>query len=524
MGIPALYSYLKHTYKVGGLGLSTEVPKKIHRLFLDFNGIVHGAKEHVYKNHTNISDIETETLIIENVILYIQHMIDLIKPTELLYIAVDGVCPRAKMEQQRERRYKACQDRFFDAKVNNKPMAWDSNAISPGTTFMNFLNSELYKSTYLKQLSSKINVIISDSSVKGEGEQKIIKYMRKLDDDDDKINVIHGLDADLIMLSILQLPKTVYLFREQNNKQSFLSIPKFTNCLKSKHDYWDPVDYICLSFLMGNDFLPKHYSLNLRQNALTTVLNSYDLLRKSLQRNLVKNGIIDKEFLISLFKIFAKEEDTLVKERAEHMVYKRCIRHGNSRDDKITYWPDYHRNAEVIINFGEEGWRLRYYNYLKSLQNISIQDMCKQYVNGLAWNLKYYTCNDPTQDCDQGWYYPYLHAPLFKDLVLYLETNDIELPITNKRYTSLEQLAIVLPPYSNKLLPFSWRKYIWEKDTHFPKKFKLDPIGCIFKWECPPILNHFDEHKIFTDLNKFKLTNLDKLRQKTHEDYLVQEK
>ena len=31
---------------------------------------------------------------------------------------------------------------------------------------------------------------------------------------------------------------------------------------------WSPKDYVVLAFLMGNDFLPKHYSLNLRQNRI----------------------------------------------------------------------------------------------------------------------------------------------------------------------------------------------------------------------------------------------------------------
>ena len=38
---------------------------------------------------------------------YLDQIVGFVKPTSTVYIAIDGVAPRAKMEQQKDRRYKS---------------------------------------------------------------------------------------------------------------------------------------------------------------------------------------------------------------------------------------------------------------------------------------------------------------------------------------------------------------------------------------------------------------------------------
>jgi 5'-3' exonuclease len=105
------------------------------RLYLDMNGIIHCAshnnsEEELEKekdvladnanNYDKISSNEeghrpaepstgiTEEQIFQNVCYYLDRVVtDIVQPKQLVYLAIDGVAPRAKMNQQRSRRYRS---------------------------------------------------------------------------------------------------------------------------------------------------------------------------------------------------------------------------------------------------------------------------------------------------------------------------------------------------------------------------------------------------------------------------------
>ena len=93
--------------------------------------------------------------------------------------------------------------------------SFDSNCITPGTQFMDYLSK--YIDWYIKNKISteekwqNIEIIFSTEKAPGEGEHKLINYMRYYGDPNDTF-CIHGLDADLIMLALgTHLPNFLYI-------------------------------------------------------------------------------------------------------------------------------------------------------------------------------------------------------------------------------------------------------------------------------------------------------------------------
>lgn len=104
---------------------------------------------------------ETEEEMMVEVFRYTERVVNMARPRKVLMMAIDGVAPRAKMNQQRSRRFRSAQEahdkeierqesiKMYEAmghpvseETRNKK-AWDSNAITPGTPFMDLLSKSL---------------------------------------------------------------------------------------------------------------------------------------------------------------------------------------------------------------------------------------------------------------------------------------------------------------------------------------------------------------------------------------------
>lgn len=263
MGIPSYFSNIVKQYKhvikrLAGL-------PQIHNLYMDTNGLIYDAVRVVGSNH-GMSDSEYEAKIIQCVCEKIDEYLLLFRPTNKVLIAFDGVAPVAKLNQQRERRYKSWFTGVVEKTIARKnalldptcsvgvsapdSKAWNTSSITPGTAFMKKLNMRMhdYCAEKGRVIGSSVVYIYSGSDVPGEGEHKIFEYIR--DDANyhrDTTTLIYGLDADLIMLCLnhLHISQHIYLYRDtpefiqsldttlSSSDQYYLDIPAFACSLEA---------------------------------------------------------------------------------------------------------------------------------------------------------------------------------------------------------------------------------------------------------------------------------------------------
>lgn len=364
--------------------------EEFDNLYLDMNGIVHPCSH----PEDRPAPKDEEEMMME-IFKYTDRVVNMVRPRKLLMIAIDGVAPRAKMNQQRSRRFRSAQEakekeedkaellkmlKSQGGPIENPEIkkAWDSNEITPGTPFMDILASSLrYWTAYKLNTDpawAKMKVIISDSTVPGEGEHKIMEFIRSQrsspEHDPNTRHVIYGLDADLIMLGLGTHEPHFRVLREdvfaQDSKprtchmcgQAGHEARECTGQAKVKDGEFDEKDsapalkpfiwlhvsvlreyleaelyvpgqpfrfdleraiddWVFMCFFVGNDFLPHLPSLEIRENGIDTLIAIWRDNIPSMGGYLTKDGHVDLERAQFILDGLAKQEDAIFRRRKQ---------------------------------------------------------------------------------------------------------------------------------------------------------------------------------------------------------------
>ena len=232
MGIPKFYRYLSERYpEINEIVTSPQYLPICDYLYLDLNGVIHNATH----GESVTQGVKSDESVAAYIMGYICNIFKQIQPRKMLFIAVDGVAPRAKLNQQRSRRYRSAMDAGNEIMSSSYTgSVFDSNCITPGTEFMHKVDKILEYMIHMKisqdPLWQRCKVLYSSHSDPGEGEHKIMKFIRGLVTDpnysSNDRHCIYGLDADLILLSLSLHDVNVILLREIINFFSFASDKK----------------------------------------------------------------------------------------------------------------------------------------------------------------------------------------------------------------------------------------------------------------------------------------------------------
>lgn len=509
MGIPSYFSYIvrNHSNIIKTFDPNTI---QIHNLYLDCNSVIYDV---IHSTDFTKIDVKNHEYIIQKIYEKIMEYVNLMNPSNNLYIAFDGVAPVAKLEQQRNRRYKSWYQSKISAEIygSDPKIHWDTTAITPGTLFMKTLSATLYdKFTKNKAIEYLKNLIISCSDFAGEGEHKLFEYIRENPCQHEKYNtVIYGLDADLIMLSINHLPiaPKIFLYREtphfiksinselEPNESYMIDIPELTQIIISDMNNNKKLttiqqknriyDYIFLCFFLGNDFLPHFPSCNIRTGGIQKLLSAYKETIGSNNENLTNGKKIHWKNVRKLIIFMAKNDEYHLK--GEHMKRDRMEKRelpNDTPDEKFELFnisPCYNRKSEKAINPYKMGWEKRYYENLFG-SNPNIREICINYMEGLEWTMEYYTSG-----CKNWrWTYQYKYPPLFSDLLKYMPVFDrefIQKEVKNP-VKDITQLAYVLPKHSLYLLSSKIYKTLMERCPHwYQDNYSFKWSYCKYFWE-----------------------------------------
>lgn len=495
MGIPSYYKKLSDHTK----GLISRVgPPSPATLFFDFNCLIYHVARRPNSTlppYPGEDDGTWERLLLEDIVKYIVKIWQAVGSPPEVFLGVDGVVPMAKIKQQRLRRFKSvwlADEERKEGTRENKP-SWDTNCITPGTSFMSKLSKAL------QGLCSKHKGwSMSGAEEPGEGEHKVMAKLRARQADNKPI-VIYGLDADLILLTMLNAKSPAYLVREDSamgqvqlngfgeEDYSFFSINVLKQTLPPTLDI---LSYVAGMSLLGNDFLPHSLSVKIKDEGHTVLVKTLESLQTPFVHE--KDGYwrINHDSLYEIVSSWSQQEDR----RVLHSFKKKVQMRGHvqeSLDTKPVFW----LVEGPLVRRGQEGWILDpswrdvyHKEWLQSNRLYDIMNVCREYVFGLQWILDYYTGQKPV---DMQWCFSRLVPPLWSDLQGYLEHYEYtEIPRQEvKPIQPHEQLAMVLPLESWHFVKDPSLRALPSLIPQFwPQRFGFFSVGRIHMWECEPLL------------------------------------
>ncbi|XP_024519073.1 5'-3' exoribonuclease 2-like [Selaginella moellendorffii] len=533
MGVPAFYRWLTRRYPLiiadaveddlaalsGGL--------EYDNFYLDMNGIVHLCF-HPEGKPAPLSYDEVFHCIFQ----CIDRLVAIVRPRKLLYMAIDGVAPRAKMNQQRSRRFRAAKEALevrsflcflfhllelscYHFQVQKRGETSDSNVITPGTEFMALLSDALSQYVQLRLSESpgwqRMKVILSDANVPGEGEHKIFYFIRMQRNlpgfDPNTRHCLYGLDADLVMLALathevhfsilreVPCPRKCYLCGEvghiakhcdgtqkstleetEDVSYQFLHIWLLREYLELELKIADADferivdDFVFICFFVGNDFLPGLPTLDIRQGAIGMLLSVYKQEFSNMSGYLTETGEVNLRSLEYFLEMVGQIEDGIIQKQFQ-------------KSWKATYYEE---------KFGSE--------YSEELK----KGLAQKYTEGLCWILHYYYRGVSSWQ----WYYPYHYAPFASDLA---GLGAIEVRFeAGKPLKPFDMLMGVLPASSAWALPEYYRLLMTNPASplidFYPEEFVVDMNGKQYPWQGVVKLPFINVERLLVETRKLEGT------------------
>lgn len=506
MGIPSYFNFiLRNHSKI----ISNKRQIRSDFLFVDANSLIYDC----------INEFQNEvpkdnTVIFQQVYENITNLVKVVGPKHKTYVCFDGVPPYAKMNQQRQRRFKGS---LTNKILNKEPNSWNRNQITPGTKFMTDLDKYL---TY--KFSKEASIVFSPSSEHSEGEHKISNIIKSNSTFQKHNLIIYGLDADLFMLGLLLVNRDyrIFLYKETehfsyiskiNEKEKYyFDIQLFSRELGNKLNVEVDqaiCDYCLMAFLCGNDFLPHLHSINIRNNGIPFIIETY-LKHDGSKYPLINTntGNINWNHFRKYLATLCEEEEGNILANLKWKLGQRQKKQPLNYSDKLEMLPCFDTEKEEYLYENIENFR----DFV--FENVSIKNVCYNYLEMIQWTWYYYYHNDII---DNTKCYLYGQAPLLNDVLTYVPLFDNESLLTPRSTQPIDETTLLL-----YVLPYEEHSEIIPSDKYRQMScmvydevpllketnYNVDYLMCKYFWESHLELVHID---VF-ELNRVVLETIQK--------------
>ncbi|KAI9279195.1 XRN 5'-3' exonuclease N-terminus-domain-containing protein [Sporodiniella umbellata] len=323
---------------------------------------------------------EQEDLVWKKASDAIDRIFSLVKPKKVFYLVMDGVTPRVVENAQRSTAYIASSQAW------SQPSGLDANCMVAGTRLSTRLAEQL-RYFVTKKVSEdsdwqNVEVIFSGPDVPGEGNQKIMEYVRLQRSlttyNPDTRHCIYGLEDENLLAGLSIYDAHTSLLVDKTVQQRFIAGPTHKKYVtvhigllrEYLYEEFDHLalavpftfmnvrivdDFVCLCLLLKNKYLPQLPHLEDYQQSLECIISIYKDLLPTWDGYLHESGLISIERLETIFK----EITCLIEKDAFNTEYARATYQESSFKDS-----EYLRHnipEEMTENQGEIYTKIRDY-------------------------------------------------------------------------------------------------------------------------------------------------------------------
>jgi 5'-3' exonuclease len=467
MGIKHFYQTFKRVFSKSIINILHPI-KNYDMLIIEINGLFYNAINNLEKQKEKITHIKIFEHTCNELVEIVHKYERYLKSNSSILIVMDGVAPLMKMRTQRARRLKNVIKR-------SSVDTFDINSLSVGTSFLNFMSK--YIDWFLRkwihsnhQTNLKIknfSFYFNNEKNKGEGEIKSIRFIKKYAIKHQTNILLHSMDADWIIASLLLSDYNITIHRQQDYISNQLFIHEILKLYSFNNSNMSLKDFFLMFLFLGNDYVDSIDNLDV-DTLVKVVFTEYKKLRCHLfvpDTNNISISNFKKLTLMIHIRLFGSPLQLNLQQKT-------------NETNLTNQQQDYGRTIDYIFN----------------LQNIV--DMHE------------------SDDFEWGFYYTHKTIPSF--LSFQSIDDSIQINRFNRIHDEIDvniyyRLLLILPKSSKKLLPNCLATKI--DDTLYEDKILYDiKSNQVYLWDTNK-LQHFQERckDIFKE-NKHQLSQDEKKR------------